>query len=60
MDQDEQLALKIDQTVKKTRADDWRGVQPKENVIKAALFGVLQDELEVERIFLIIRAQAEY
>jgi type I restriction enzyme, R subunit len=60
LDQDEELALKIDQTVKKTRPDDWRGVQPKENVIKAALYGVLQDEMEVERIFLIIKAQAEY
>jgi type I restriction enzyme, R subunit len=60
LDQDEELALKIDQTVEKTRPDDWRGVRPKENVIKAALFGVLQDEMEVERIFLIIKAQAEY
>ena len=37
-----------------------RGIQPKERVIKAALFGVLQDVAEVERVFLIIRAQKEY
>ncbi len=29
-------------------------------MIKAALYGVLQDVQEVERIFLIIKAQKEY
>jgi hypothetical protein len=58
--QNEELALRIDETVKKVRPDDWRGVQPKERVIKAALYGVLQDPAEVERIFLIIKAQKEY
>jgi type I restriction enzyme R subunit len=60
LSQNEELALRIDETVKKTRPDDWRGVQPKERVIKAALYGVLQDAAEVERIFLIIKAQKEY
>jgi type I restriction enzyme R subunit len=54
------MALKIDETVKHTRPDGWRGVQAKENVIKAALYGILQDVAEVERIFLIIRHQKEY
>lgn len=49
-----ELAIKIDETVKFTRPDCWRGVQAKENVIKAALYGILQDKAEVERIFLII------
>ena len=35
------LAIKIDETVKHTRPDGWRGVQAKENVIKAALYGIL-------------------
>jgi type I restriction enzyme R subunit len=56
----EELAIKIDNAVKKVRHDSWRGVQAREQVIKAALYGVLQDEGEVERIFLIIRAQTEY
>ncbi len=55
-----ELALQIDDAVKKVRPDGWRGVQAREQVIKAALYGVLQDEAEVERIFLIIKAQAEY
>jgi type I restriction enzyme R subunit len=57
---DEGLALKIDETVRKTRPDGWRGVQAREQTIKAALYGVLQNTTEVERIFLIIKAQAEY
>jgi type I restriction enzyme R subunit len=60
LEQNEELALKIDETVKKTRPDGWRGVQAREQVIKAALYGVLQDVAEVERIFLIIKAQREY
>jgi type I restriction enzyme R subunit len=58
--QDEALALKIDETVKATRPDGWRGVQAREQVIKAALYGVLRDAEEVERVFLIIKAQKEY
>jgi type I restriction enzyme R subunit len=56
----EELALRIDDTVKNVRPDGWRGVQSREQVIKAALYGVLQDVAEVERIFLIVKAQAEY
>ena len=54
------LAVKIDETVRQVRADDWRGVEPRERVIKQALFGILKDVAEVERIFLIIKAQKEY
>jgi type I restriction enzyme, R subunit len=60
LNQNEELALRIDETVKKTRPDGWRGVQARERVIQAALYGVLQDAAEVERIFLIIKAQQEY
>jgi type I restriction enzyme R subunit len=54
------LAKTIDAAVRHVRPDDWRGVQAREQVIKRALYGVLKDEAEVERIFLIIRAQKEY
>jgi hypothetical protein len=54
------LALRIDYTVKAVRHDGWRGVQAREQVIKQALFGILQNIEEVERIFLIIKAQKEY
>ncbi len=54
------LALKIDETVKRERSDDWRGVEPRERTIKKAIYDVLNDVAEVERIFIIIKAQKEY
>ena len=58
--QNEALALKIDKKVKEIRPDGWRGVQSREQVIKAELYAILQDSEEVERIFKIIEAQSEY
>jgi type I restriction enzyme R subunit len=60
LNQNGELALRIDERVKEVRPDDWRGVAPKENVIKQALFDILKDGGEVERIFSIIKAQSEY
>ena len=60
LNQNEELAIDIDTAVKENRHDDWRGIKAREQVIKSALFGVLKDESEVERIFLIIKAQKEY
>ena len=54
------LALQIDEAVKKHRPDGWRGVLPRENTIKQLLWNLLHDDAEVERIFLIVRAQPEY
>ena len=54
------LAVKIDDAVKRVRPDDWRGVQAREQVIKQALYDQLNDKDEVERVFLIIKQQAEY
>ena len=54
------LALKIDAAVRRVRPDGWRGVQAREQVIKAALYEILKDAAEVERIFLIIKARGEY
>jgi type I restriction enzyme R subunit len=51
----------IDSTVKNARQDNWRGNTAKENLIKEALYRVLDyDEAELERIFPIIVAQTEY
>jgi type I restriction enzyme R subunit len=49
-----------DEAIKRTRPDGWRGVQARELVIKRALYDNLHDEAEVERIFLIVKAQREY
>jgi len=54
-------AQRIDETIKQVRPDGWRGIQARENIIKAALLPLLDnDKSEVERIFLIIKAQKEY
>ena len=60
LNKDSDLALKIDQVVKSTRHDGWRGVQSCEQGIKRALYEVLHNEAEVERIFLIVKQQREY
>ncbi len=60
LNHNEKLAIKIDEVVKQVRPDGWRGIQAREQVIKAALYGVLRDKDEVERIFLIIKHQKEY
>jgi len=60
LNRNEQLALQVDEAVKRKRPDSWRGLQAREQVIKAALYGVLRDTNEVERIFVIIKQQTEY
>ena len=61
LNKDETLALKIDETVRWVRPNAFRGNQAKENVIKTALLPLLgKDRAEVERIFMIIKAQKEY
>ncbi|HRH98454.1 MAG TPA: DUF3387 domain-containing protein, partial [Prosthecobacter sp.] len=55
------LVLKIDEVVKLVRPAGWRGIKARENVIKAAIKPLLNDDKnEVERIFLILVAQKEY
>ena len=60
LNKNEELALEIDEVVKLVRPDAWRGIEPRERIIKQALYGIFQDIDEVERIFLIIKAQKEY
>jgi type I restriction enzyme R subunit len=60
LNQNEELALKIDEAIRNVRPDGWRGVQAREQVIKAALYDALENVTDVERIFLIIKAQSEY
>jgi len=54
------LAIKLDEAIKKNRPDDWRGIPARENAIKRALYGVLGNIEEVERIFLLIYQHEEY
>ena len=60
LNRNDELALMIDEAIYQNRPDDWRGNEPRERVIKGALYKILNDTEEVERIFLIIKAQREY
>lgn len=60
LENDEQLALRLDAIVRTHRPDGWRDVEARERVIKAALYQELKDKDEVERVFVIIKAQKEY
>lgn len=56
----EELALAMDNAIKYVAKADWRGHQAAENEIKQAIYEILKDEREVERIFPIIKQQHEY
>jgi type I restriction enzyme R subunit len=57
---DAELVIQLDRALHHARPDGWRGVPTRENAVKRALYGVLQDEAEVERIFPVIVSQREY
>lgn len=56
----EELAILMDTAVQYSRCADWRGNIPSENLIKQAIYEILKDKDEVERIFQIIKQQSEY
>lgn len=58
--ENEVMALEIDETVRLVKPARWRGNEAKENIIKGAIWQILKEESEVERIFKIIEKQDEY
>ncbi|HAT8315142.1 TPA: type I restriction endonuclease subunit R [Legionella pneumophila] len=60
LNHDEALALQVDAAVKVSKSDGWRGNLAKENQIKRAIWEIVQDVDEVERIFNIVRQQSDY
>ena len=46
--------------IKKARPADWRGVQAREQEIKAAIYSIVKDVTETERLFAIVYHQREY
>ena len=57
---DETLAIKLHKAVMGSKMSGFRGDSIKENRIKRALFAILNDDVEVERLFKIIEKQEEY
>lgn len=58
--ENEELALKLHQAVLHAKQDGFRNHPVKENKIKRALYQILNDENEVERIYRIVVEQEEY
>jgi len=57
---DEAMAIKIDEAIKRVSQADWRGNFSKENEIKHAIYHILKNVEEVNRVFPIIKQQNEY
>jgi len=57
---DKGLAILVDSAIKSSRRAEWRGNVPAENLIKQAMFRVLTDKVEVERVFQIVKQQNDY
>ena len=57
---DESLAIKLHNSVIGSKMSGFRGDPIKENKIKRALFIILNDDSEVERLFKVIEKQEEY
>ena len=57
---DETLAVMLHKAVMGSKMSGFRGDSIKENRIKRALFAILNDDAEVERLFKIIEKQEEY
>lgn len=60
LNQDEALALKIDDIIRKTKKDGWRGNKIKEREVKNAIKQHLHSPEDLERIFEIVKSQSEY
>ncbi|MDI6804660.1 MAG: HsdR family type I site-specific deoxyribonuclease [Bacteroidota bacterium] len=60
LQENQEKALACDAAVRYNKKADWKGNLQKENEIKAALYKVLKDINEVERIFPIVKKQQEY
>ena len=56
----EELAIKIDEAIRKTKKDNWRANVIKKRQVENAIFKVLQDEELTEKIFKVVLEQGEY
>ena len=56
----EEMAVALHEHLLVNVPDGWRGVGPREQRVKQAIFAIVEDEAEVERLFAIIEQQAGY
>ena len=55
-----ELARELDNAIRRASPDSWVGVRARERTIMRAMYEILKDEAEVERLFLIVKQQPEY
>lgn len=60
LNKDLDLAIRIDEKILEVKPDDFRGNEQKERVIKGAIYGIVKDVIEVERIYGIVKQQRDY
>ena len=56
----EEVTNRIDEAIRKTKKDNWRGHSIKERQVKNAIRKILRDEELAEKIFEIVLRQGEY
>lgn len=60
LDQNEELALALDEIIRRTKKADWRGDLIKEREVKRAIRSLISDPEMVEKVFELAKNQAEY
>lgn len=60
LDQNESLALILHDSINEYKPNGWRGIDTREKVVKQAIYSVLKNFEETERIFDIVKKQTEY
>ncbi|MGM9511648.1 type I restriction endonuclease subunit R [Larkinella sp. GY13] len=60
LDHNEALAIKVHENIIEYKPNGWRGVDTREKVVKKAIYEVLGNVAETERIFDIVKKQGEY
>jgi len=60
LEKSEKMAVSVDAAVHDSSLPGWQGNPPSKKLIKKAIYEVLKDEAEVERIFRVVEEQSEY
>jgi len=60
LDKNEELALILHGNIMEHKPNGWRGIDTREKTVKKAIYSILGNVDETERIFEIVKKQAEY
>jgi type I restriction enzyme R subunit len=60
LSKNEELAIQVHENIVEYKPNGWRGVDTRERAVKKAIYDVLGSVSETERIFEIVKSQAEY